>query len=163
MRLLLDTHVLLWALADPRRLPESARDAIEAGDNEILFSAASIWEIAIKSAAAARRVRRRCGDDHRCGARDAFQRACDQREHAAAIATLPPHHKDPFDRLLIGQALTEPARLITADKALAAYSNDLVWLIAYGRVAPHFSMRTTTLRAARSCQPRLRRSKRHQK
>ncbi len=130
MRLLLDTHVLLWSLADPRRLPESARDAIETGDNEILFSAASIWEVAIKS----QLLRAEFGVDAATiidAARETrFTELPISAQHAAAIATLPPHHKDPFDRLLIGQALTEPARLVTADKALVAYSNDLVWLIA---------------------------------
>lgn len=130
MRLLLDTHILLWSLADPRRLPEAMRDAIEAGDNEVLFSAASIWEIAIKSQV----LRAEFGVD----ATTITQAACETRfhelaisaEHAAAVAALPPHHKDPFDRLLIAQALTEPARLVTADKTLAAYSRDLVWLFA---------------------------------
>jgi PIN domain nuclease of toxin-antitoxin system len=130
MRLLLDTHILLWALADPRRLSEPARDAIEAGDNEVLFSAASIWEIAIKSQV----LRAEFGVDATTiinGARDTrFIELAISAEHAAAVAALPPHHKDPFDRLLIAQALTEPARLVTADKVLAAYSKDLVWLIA---------------------------------
>jgi PIN domain nuclease of toxin-antitoxin system len=130
MRLLLDTHILLWSLADPRRLPEAARDAIEAGENEILFSAASIWEIAIKSQV----LRAEFGVDTATmisAAREMrFTELAISAEHAAAVAALPPYHKDPFDRLLIGQALTEPARLVTADKALAAYSNDLVWLIA---------------------------------
>lgn len=130
MRLLLDTHVLLWSLADPRRLPELVRDAIEAGDNEVLFSAASIWEVAIKS----QLPRTDFGVDAATiihAARETrFTELAISAEHAAAVAALPLHHKDPFDRLLIGQALTEPARLVTADKALAAYSNDLVWLIA---------------------------------
>lgn len=129
MRLLLDTHVLLWALAEPRRLPGAARDAIEAGDNEVLFSAASIWEIAIKSEV----LRAGFGVDTATiigAAKDMrFDELAIGAGHAAAVAALPPHHKDPFDRLLVAQALTEPARLVTADKALAAYSNDLVWLI----------------------------------
>jgi len=130
MRLLLDTHILLWSLADPRRLPESAREAIETGDNEILFSAASIWEIAIK----AQLLRAEFGVDTATiisAARETrFTELAISAEHAAAVSALPPHHKDPFDRLLMAQAFTEPARLVTADKALAAYSNDLVWLIA---------------------------------
>jgi len=130
MRLLLDTHILLWSLADPRRLPESAREAIETGDNEILFSAASIWEIAIK----AQLLRAEFGVDTATiisAARETrFTELAIGAEHAAAVSALPPHHKDPFDRLLMAQAFTEPARLVTADKALAAYSNDLVWLIA---------------------------------
>jgi PIN domain nuclease of toxin-antitoxin system len=130
MRLLLDTHILLWSLADPRRLGEAARDAIEADDNEVLFSAVSIWEIAIKAEA----LRAEFGVDTATiigAARESrFDELPVTAEHAAAVAALPPHHKDPFDRLLVAQALTEPARLLTADKALAAYSNDLVWLIA---------------------------------
>ena len=130
MRLLLDTHILLWSLADPRRLPDSAREAIETGENEVLFSAASIWEIAIK----AQLLRAEFGVDTATiigAARETrFTELAIGAEHAAAVAALPPHHKDPFDRLLIAQARSEPARLVTADKALAAYSDDLVWLIA---------------------------------
>ena len=130
MRLLLDTHVLLWSLADPRRLPADVIEAIESSENEILFSAASIWEIAIKSQVS--RI------DFGVDAQAIIAAAHETRftelvigaEHAAAVARLPPHHKDPFDRLLIAQAMTEPARLVTADKALAEYSDDLVWLIA---------------------------------
>jgi PIN domain nuclease of toxin-antitoxin system len=129
MRLLLDTHILLWSLADPRRLSEAARDAIEADENEVLFSAVSIWEIAIKAEA----LRAEFGVDPATiigAARESrFDELPITAEHAAAVAALPPHHKDPFDRLLVAQALTEPARLLTADKALSAYSNDLVWLV----------------------------------
>ena len=130
MRLLLDTHILLWSLADPRRLPDSAREAIETGENEVLFSAASIWEIAIK----AQLLRAEFGVDTATiigAARETrFTELAIGAEHAAAVAALPPHHKDPFDRLLVVQAFTEPARLVTADKTLTAYSNDLVWLVA---------------------------------
>jgi PIN domain nuclease of toxin-antitoxin system len=129
MRLLLDTHILLRSLADPRRLSEAARDAIEADENEVLFSAVSIWEIAIKAEA----LRAEFGVDTATiigAARESrFDELPITAEHAAAVAALPPHHKDPFDRLLVAQALTEPALLLTADKALAAYSNDLVWLV----------------------------------
>src|SRR3982751_3962412 len=128
MRLLLDTHILLWSLADPRRLSEAARDAIEADENEVLFSAVSIWEIAIKAEA----LRAEFGVDTATIIGAARESRFDELPltagHAAAAALLP-HHKDPFDRLLVSQALTEPARLLTADKALAAYSNDLVWLV----------------------------------
>jgi len=130
MRLLLDTHILLWALAEPRRLSKAVVEAIEAGENEVLFSAASIWEIAIKSEV----LRAEFGVDAVAiigAARETrFTELAISAEHAAAVAALPPHHKDPFDRLLIAQAITEPARLVTADKALAAYSDDLVWLAA---------------------------------
>jgi PIN domain nuclease of toxin-antitoxin system len=130
MRLLLDTHVFLWTLADPARLSLPARDAIESAANEVLFSAASIWEIAIKSEL----LRAELGVDATTiigAAREMrFEELAVSAAHAAAVARLPRHHKDPFDRLLVAQALGEPARLMTADKALAAYSDDLVWLIA---------------------------------
>ena len=129
MRLLLDTHVLLWALSGSKRLTDAARELIESPDNDVLFSAASIWEIAIKSQA----LRTELGVDAGtiiAAARDTdFDELAISPEHAAGVAALPPHHKDPFDRLLVSQAIAEPARLVTADRALAAYSRDLVMLI----------------------------------
>jgi PIN domain nuclease of toxin-antitoxin system len=130
MRLLLDTHVLLWSLADPGRLPGSAREAIEAGENEVLFSAASIWEIAIKSQVLRAEFGVEATSIIHAARETRFTELAISAEHAAAVAALPQHHKDPFDRLLIAQALTEPARFVTADKALTAYSKDLVWLLA---------------------------------
>jgi PIN domain nuclease of toxin-antitoxin system len=130
MRFLLDTHVLLWALAKPKRLPAPIFDLIETTGNEILFSAASIWEIAIK----AQLLRAEFGVDAATiidAARETcFTELAVSAQHAAGVANLPLHHKDPFDRMLISQALSEPARLITADRALSAYSKDLVTLIA---------------------------------
>jgi PIN domain nuclease of toxin-antitoxin system len=130
MRFLLDTHVLLWALADPRRLPEPVFELIETTGNEILFSAASIWEIAIK----AQLLHAQFGVDPMAiidAARETgFTELAVSAQHAAAVSNLPLHHKDPFDRMLISQALMEPARLLTADRTLSAYSNDLVTLIA---------------------------------
>jgi PIN domain nuclease of toxin-antitoxin system len=130
MRFLLDTHVLLWALASPKRLPKPIFDLIETTGNEILFSAASIWEIAIK----AQLLRMEFGVDAATiidAAREtAFTELAVTAQHAASVSSLPMHHKDPFDRMLISQAISEPARLITADRALCAYSNDLVTLIA---------------------------------
>jgi PIN domain nuclease of toxin-antitoxin system len=129
MRLLLDTHVLLWALAGSKRLSDEARELIESSDNEVLFSAASIWEIAIKTQI----LRAELGVDAEtiiAAARNTdFTELAVSAEHAAGVAALPVHHKDPFDRLLMSQAITEPARLVTADRALAAYSRDLVMLI----------------------------------
>jgi len=117
-------------LVTPAKLPAAARRGILDPCNQILFSAASIWEIAIK----AQLLRAEFGVDTATiigAARETrFTELAISAEHAAAVAALPPHHKDPFDRLLVAQAFTEPARLLTADKALAAYSNDLVWLVA---------------------------------
>jgi PIN domain nuclease of toxin-antitoxin system len=122
VRLLLDTHVLLWALGAPKRLGKEARAAIEDPDNEVMFSAASIWEIAIKSAL-------RKGDfvvapDEILAAAVASGLSELPVRSAAAVhvAKLPPHHRDPFDRLLIAQAVTEPAIFYTADAQLEVYS-----------------------------------------
>jgi len=133
MRLLLDTHVLLWALSGSKRLADEARELIESPDNDVLFSAASIWEIAIK----AQVLRAEFGVDAAtiiAAARDTdFDELAISAGHATGVATLPMHHKDPFDRLLVSQAIAEPARLVTADRALAAYSRDLVMLIEPAR------------------------------
>ena len=129
MRLLLDTHVLLWALSDSKRLPAETRDLIASADNEILFSAASIWEIAIKE----QLLRAQFGVDAETiidAARETgFTELAVSAQHATGVSKLPLHHKDPFDRMLISQALTEPERLLTADRTLGAYSKDLVALI----------------------------------
>jgi PIN domain nuclease of toxin-antitoxin system len=118
MRLLLDTHIFVWAATGSRRLKARAREQIAAAD-EVFVSSASIWEIAIKS-----RIGKIDGDV------DAFVAAIEpsgfvelpvRASHAAATALLPPHHNDPFDRLLLAQAQVEPLRLVTVDRALRAY------------------------------------------
>jgi len=133
MRLLLDTHVLLWALSGSKRLPHDARELIESAQNEVLFSAASIWEIAVK----AQLLRAEFGVDVEtiaAAARDTdFDELAISSRHAAGVAALPLHHKDPFDRMIMSQAIVEPARLVTADRALAAYSSDLVMLVESSR------------------------------
>ena len=105
MRLLLDTHVLLWVLSDSKRIPDETRELIESTDNEVLFSAASIWEIAIKQHA----LRAELGVDAETIAAAARETDFDElaisSRHAAGVATLASHHKDPFDRLLVSQAL----------------------------------------------------------
>jgi PIN domain nuclease of toxin-antitoxin system len=122
MRLLLDTHVLLWALANPRRLGKDARTAIEDPDNEVLFSAASIWEIAIKSSL--KRTNFHVSvEEILSTAREIGLTELPVHSTAAAYTTkLPAHHRDPFDRILIAQAITEPAVLYTADAQLEVYS-----------------------------------------
>jgi PIN domain nuclease of toxin-antitoxin system len=126
MRLLLDTHILLWAIGEPAKLPRAAREAILDTANEILFSAASIWEIAIKS-----QLRRAdFGASPDAIARAAIDSGFDElpvrSQHGALTARLPGHHRDPFDRLLVAQAITEPARLLTVDSALRPYSELVV-------------------------------------
>lgn len=125
MRLLLDTHVFLWAVAGSPRLAPPTRRLIEQAD-EVHVSAASIWEVAIKA-----RLGKIAADPAELAAAIAdsgFRELPVSAAHAAGVATLPAHHHDPFDRLLVAQALAEPLRLLTADTQLARYT-DLVLLI----------------------------------
>ncbi len=121
MRLLLDTHLLLWAAGQPERLPAAARALIEDEQNELVFSAASLWEVAIKNGlgrddfqADARLLRRGLLDN-------GYQELPISSEHAVAIDGLPPIHKDPFDRLLVAQSMVEGILLLTADPLVAQY------------------------------------------
>jgi PIN domain nuclease of toxin-antitoxin system len=125
MRLLLDTHVFLWCVKDDRRLTKSAR-ALLAGAAEIYVSSASVWEAAIKAKLGKLDVDVDAlvvsiGDS-------GFLELPVTAKHAAAVAKLPDLHNDPFDRLLIAQAISEPLRFLTADDVLGQYS-DLVELI----------------------------------
>lgn len=117
MRVLLDTHLLLWALGSPLKLSANTRRMVDTSD--VYVSAASIWEISIKTALGKLKA-----DVEEVLA--AIQPAGLSMlpitgEHAARVARLPTHHKDPFDRILIAQALTEPMILLTNDKALERY------------------------------------------
>ncbi|MDN5924476.1 MAG: type II toxin-antitoxin system VapC family toxin [Xanthomonadales bacterium] len=126
MQILLDTHIALWALADDRRLTAAARVAIADPDNSVMVSAASVWEIAIKRALGRSRIpfdaTAAIGYFKQAGYRLLDIRA----EHTAAVETLPKLLGDPFDRILVAQAITEPLRLMTHDKALAAYSDTII-------------------------------------
>lgn len=117
MRILLDTHLLLWALAAPARLSEGARHLID--KSEVFVSAASIWEISIKAGLGKLKA-----DPHEVLAAlepAGFQLLAIGGEHAARVGGLPPIHRDPFDRLLVAQALTEPMHLLTNDPVLEGY------------------------------------------
>jgi PIN domain nuclease of toxin-antitoxin system len=121
MRLLLDSRLLLVAMAASRRLPGAARELIEDPENQIFVSAASLWEIAIKSA-----LRKRDFDvdvDELRAALPAvpFLELPVRWDHAAALPGLPGIHRDPFDRLLVAQARTEPLVLLTSDPVIARY------------------------------------------
>lgn len=126
MNLLLDTHIALWAIADHPKLTDPAREWIGNPRNTVWVSSASLWEIAIK-----RNLGR---GDMPVSAREAldyFQRAGYrilpiEPEHTLALENLPPHHQDPFDRLLVAQALTEPMRLLTHDTHVARYSETVI-------------------------------------
>ena len=121
MKLLLDTHLLMWAAREPNRLPAAARALIKDPDNELIFSAVSIWEAAIKSALRKssfqtdpRLLRRRLLDN-------GYTEMPLLSEHAVAIDTLPPIHKDPFDRILVAQAMVEGITLLTVDPLVSQY------------------------------------------
>jgi PIN domain nuclease of toxin-antitoxin system len=129
LRLLLDTHVALWAVAKSRTLPTTIADLIEAPANDIFVSVVSLWEIAIKHG-----LRRTGPGAVAIPASRALElfglagyASLDVKPaHALAVETLPTLHGDPFDRLLVAQALTEPMRLVTHDAALAKYSDTVI-------------------------------------
>ena len=125
MRLLLDTHIYIWAVMGNRRLSANARKMILDAD-DVYVSAASIWEAAIKA-----RLGKLDADPDLLASEIApsgFIELPVRAAHAAMVRKLPDIHRDPFDRLLIAQALVEPLRLLTSDESLAAYS-DLVVLV----------------------------------
>ena len=121
MKFLLDTHLLLWIAGDTKRLSVKARKLINEPTSELFFSAASLWEIAIKSGLGR--------DDFKVDARLLRRGLLDNgyselpigSEHAVAIDSLPPIHKDPFDRILVAQAMVEGFTLLTSDVVVAQY------------------------------------------
>ena len=121
MRLLLDTHVLLWAAASPELLSAHARARIEDAGNLPVFSAASIWEVAIKSGLGREDFRVNAAVLRRGLLDNGYEELTISGEHAAVVATLPPLHKDPFDRMLVAQAMTGGIMLLTADDLVAQY------------------------------------------
>ena len=121
MKLLLDTHLLLWAAGQPRRLSKQARTLISDPDNELLFSAASLWEVAIKRGLGredfkvdARLLRRGLLDN-------GYSELPIISHHVVATESLPPIHKDPFDRILVAQATVEGVTLVTVDSLVSQY------------------------------------------
>ena len=121
MKLLLDTHLLLWAAGNPDLLPAAARSLLDDPENELIFSSASLWEVAIKHGLGradfrvdARLLRRGLLDN-------GYGELPITSEHAVALDTLPSIHKDPFDRMLIAQAMVEGITLLTADTLVAQY------------------------------------------
>jgi len=129
MRILLDTQVYLWYVADSPRLPHAAREQISTS-TEVYVSAASIWEACIKIG-----VGKLDADpeDLLSGIEESgFEELPITAQHAAAVAALPLHHRDPFDRLLIAQAMAGPLKLLTSDLVLAKYT-DLVEVVGAAR------------------------------
>ena len=118
MRLLLDTHVLLWWLSEDARLGREARAAIADGTSSVLVSAATAWEISIKQALG----KLEAPDDLEGAlAAERFDALPVTVPHALAAGRLPRHHDDPFDRLLVAQAQQERLRLVTADRRVSRY------------------------------------------
>jgi PIN domain nuclease of toxin-antitoxin system len=123
-RLLVDTHALLWWLADDPGLSATAREALAEPANDVVVSTASIWEIAIKRALG----KLSAPDDLPSHIEAAgFGWLPVQAAHAWQVRDLPPHHRDPFDRLLVAQSLVEQLPVITADARFSAYGVDVRW------------------------------------
>lgn len=123
MRLLLDSHALLWAIGDPDRLSEGARRAIEDGRNAVLVSAASVWEIAIKRALGKLTAP---ADLAAVMTATGFDSLSISLEHATLAGSLPRHHRDPFDRMLIAQAQLESLTIVTRDARFEPYGVSLL-------------------------------------
>jgi PIN domain nuclease of toxin-antitoxin system len=122
VRVLLDTHVWLWMIAAPERLSKKGRSIVIAAENELVFSAASAWEIATKHALGKLRLPE-TPESYipRLMARTAVTALPVHTRHALHVATLPAHHRDPFDRLLVAQAQLEDLPILTADAAFRKY------------------------------------------
>lgn len=126
-RLLLDTHVWLWMLAEPDRITDSVRAELANTENELFLSAASGWEISIKHGLGKLALpvppREYVPDRLR---RSGVLPLAVELDHVLRVGDLPPHHRDPFDRLLVAQANAVGLRLVTADRQLDAYDVDLL-------------------------------------
>ena len=122
MKLLLDTHLLIWASSMPRRLSSSALAYLEDSDNEIIYSVASLWEVAVKFSRGKPDFLIEPKAFREGLKRNGFRELPVLAEHAIAEAGLPPIHKDPFDRLLIAQSQVEGVLLLTADDWIAQYA-----------------------------------------
>ncbi len=124
MRLLLDTHAFIWAVADPARLPGPVAAEIADPATDVLVSTASAWEIAVKSGLG------KLDFDPVDAAlldRFAFRHHPIDLRHTAAFAELPDHHRDPFDRMLVAQAIVDDLVLVSGDRALAVYDVAIRW------------------------------------
>jgi PIN domain nuclease of toxin-antitoxin system len=126
MRLILDTNVLIRALIEPGRLGPDARSVLEDPEHEVFFSVASVWEIAIKFALGRADFKVPPEEIVQSAEASGFVELPVRKPAALKVATLPHLHRDPFDRLLVAQAMTEPAHLYTTDKDLVAYSELVV-------------------------------------
>jgi PIN domain nuclease of toxin-antitoxin system len=124
MRLLLDTHALLWWLGDEEKLSAAARAPIADPANEVLVSVASLWEIVVKHRVG--KLHADIGAIERAMGRDGFTRLPITAAHLAVLAALPQHHRDPFDHLLIAQAISEAAVFVSQDRHAELYDVKLL-------------------------------------
>lgn len=122
MKLLMDTHVLLWVAADSPRI-KAIRKRLLAADNEVFFSVASLWEISIKASLG--KLQANAAEIRDAALDNGFLELPVLGQHALHVGGLPWHHRDPFDRLLVAQAAAEPMRLLTADEQLLAYGGQV--------------------------------------
>ena len=125
MTLLLDTRLLLWAASEPERLTPRARALLLDANNELCFSAASLWEIAIKNAIGRADFRVDTRLLRRGLVENGYVEVAVTGEHAVHVDALPPLHKDPFDRMLIAQAMVEGMTLVTTDTQVARYQGPI--------------------------------------
>ncbi len=127
MRVLLDTHIALWAISQDDKLPAVAREILANPENAIWVSAASVWEIAIKrSRRGSAALAIGASESVVLFAQSGFELLPISPDHAAAVEHLPPLHGDPFDRIIVAQAMTEPMRLVTSDRTVARYSDAII-------------------------------------
>ncbi|MBY0232394.1 MAG: type II toxin-antitoxin system VapC family toxin [Gemmataceae bacterium] len=127
MKLLLDTHTLIWADSDPGKLSAAAAAAIRDPANEVLISVASVWEMVIKAQIGKLALRLPLADIIAEQQANGMSILPATLPHVFAVETLPMHHRDPFDRLLVAQAMIEGAALVTTDPLLAPYPVTLFW------------------------------------
>ena len=128
MRALIDTHTFLWWTTDDSQLSTCARDLIADGDNEIFLSAASVWEMVIKTARG-KLILPEAPADYITSrmSRYRFRALPIQMDHTLKVYELPPIHQDPFDRMLIAQSLTESIPLVTKDETIRQYGVETIW------------------------------------
>ena len=127
MKLLLDTHALIWFQAGDRRLSKAARQAIEADDAELLISAATVWEMAIKASLGRLTLPGPVETYLAEKVGQGYRMLVISWTHAAGVADLPWHHRDLFDRLLVAQALSERCPVITKDRVFRKYGVEVIW------------------------------------
>lgn len=126
MNLLLDTHVALWAITDSPKLSRQARELLQTPQASIWISVASVWEIAIKHSLGRGDMPVSSQEAVRYFRESGYRFLTIEAEHALALESLPAHHQDPFDRILVAQAMVEPMRLLTHDATVALYSDTIL-------------------------------------